>query len=75
MEQGGTSRMNFHNIAFMVDSIQTLLSKPYLIMKASDFGIACPYLAQQREIRKILYENGIEGLLVFNVEVGTAEFW
>ena len=55
MEQGGTSRINFYNIAFIVDSIETLLSKLYLKLKALDFGIACPYSAQRREMRKALY--------------------
>ena len=44
-------------------------------MKASDFGIACPYSAQRREMRNALYKADIEGVLVFNIEVGTAEFW
>ena len=75
MEQGGTSRMNFHNIAFIVDTIQNLLSEPDLKLKASDFGIACPYSAQRREMRKALCKAGIRGVSTFNFEVGTAEFW
>ena len=75
MEQGGTSRVNFHNIAFIVDAVQTLLSVPYLELKASDFGIACPYSAQRREMRKALYKADIKGVSTFNVEVGTAGFW
>ena len=75
MEKGGTSRVNFHNIAFIVDAVQNLLTVPSLELKASDFGIACPYSAQRRQMRKALCKAGIEGISVFDVEVGTAEFW
>ena len=42
VEQGGTSQMNFHNIAFIVDTVQNLLSKSDLKTKASGFGNAYP---------------------------------
>ncbi|CAF9924432.1 MAG: hypothetical protein ALECFALPRED_002759 [Alectoria fallacina] len=69
-EKSGSSRVNFHNVSFVIGLIKKLLSEKKLRVRSSKIGIACPYAAQRRETRKGLSRVGIKG-----IRVGRSEFW
>ena len=70
-EKSGSSRVNLHNVSFVIGLIQKLLpNKKKLRVPSSKIGIACPYAAQRRETRKGLSRAGIH-----DIRVGTSEFW
>ena len=69
-EENGSSRVNYQNIAFIIDWMKKLLSKISLGLRSSDFGIACPYSGQRREMRKALVKARFG-----DVPVGTTEYW
>ena len=71
--EGGSSRMNAHNIALAIDFIQRLrakLAKVKVQLQNHRIGIVTPYTAQVRLYRRALTKAGEVG-----IRVGVTESW
>ena len=72
-ERNGSSRVNMHNISFIVDLIRGLreeLAEEDYRLESKQIGIASPYAAQVRATRQALHRAGI-----FGIQVGVTESW
>ena len=65
---GGTSVINLHNIAVVIELIQQVLKAS--ILTHVDIGVGTPYAAQVEE-----YNHALRGLGIHGLQVGVTEFW
>lgn len=68
-ERNGSSRVNAHNTAFIIDLIRTLLFEAKLGLTTADFGIATPYAGQVRSTRLAFQKANLD------IPIGTTEYW
>ena len=68
-ERNGSSRVNAHNTAFIIDLIRTLLIEAKLGLTTADFGIATPYAGQFRSTRLAFQKANLD------IPIGTTEYW